>query len=423
MAPYVARHAARLIEEALRDTRIVVVNGARQSGKSTLVHHLVRGRSDVAERRLDRPIELASARLDPDRFVAFDGLLVIDEIQRAPELVLPMKVRVDDDPRPGQYLLTGSARLLGLRALPDALVGRTETIELWPFSQAELAGQESTFIDRAFAGELDVSGQVADEADHETRSGYFDRVATGGFPEAHERDEARRSRFFRSYLNDLVDRDVSQLGDVERREHLDRLLSHLAVQVAQLLVMERFASALGISAKTVERYLSLCEEVFLVKPIPAWVNSATTRAIHTRKLLFVDSGLATFLCGRNGARLDRGDPMSGPALENFVLSELARLAPMSGADPSLFHYRNRDGIEVDAVLERRDGTVVGVEVKAAESVRPDDLRGLTHLRDKADEDFAAGVIFYTGRVVRPVGDRLWAVPIDRLWTAPTQKVE
>ena len=154
MPAYLERHATSLITAALADTRVVVLNGARQSGKSTLVHHLIRGIPDARERRLDQPIELSAATFDPSRFVVHDGLLVIDEIQRAPELILPIKVRVDDDPRPGQYLLTGSARLLGLRALPDALVGRKETIELWPFSQAEIGGQFNRFIDRLFDHEL-----------------------------------------------------------------------------------------------------------------------------------------------------------------------------------------------------------------------------------------------------------------------------
>jgi predicted AAA+ superfamily ATPase len=209
--------------DALADTRVVIVNGARQSGKSTAVHHLVRNLANTIERRLDRPNDLAAARHDPTEFVAHNGLLVIDEIQRAPELILPIKARVDVDGRPGQFLLTGSARLLGLRTLPDALVGRSETIELWPFSQGEIDGKPDRCIDAAFKTEptLRTSAQL-------DRSDYIERAVRGGFPEAVGRVGMRRSRFFESYVRDLIDRDVTQLGDIQRRDDLARLLVILA---------------------------------------------------------------------------------------------------------------------------------------------------------------------------------------------------
>jgi uncharacterized protein len=304
--------------------------------------------------------------------------------------------------------------LLGLRALPDALVGRKETIELWPFSQAELVGRRSGFIDAAFSGEdPDVGNNQS--AGTESRQGYIDRFVRGGFPEANAREDRRRSRFFSSYLEDLVDRDVTHLGDIEKREQLMQLLALLAAGSAQLFVVDRLATRLGLAAKTVERYVSLFEEVFLVKRIPAWSNSRTSRATRTRKLLFVDSGLATNLTGRSSARLGRDDALLGPLLENFVLSELARLIPFSESNPTLFHYRNKDGVEVDAVLEQLDGSIVALEVKASDSVRSEDLVGLVHLRERTGPDFVAGYVLYTGGVVRSMGDRLWAVPIDAIW--------
>ncbi len=313
--------------------------------------------------------------------------------------------------------MTGSARLLGLRALPDALVGRKETIELWPLSQAELAGRSSGFIDRIFSGDVNPDLTRTTTTGAELRQGYFDRLTIGGFPEATRRADRRRDRFFGSYVDDLVDRDVSQLGDIGRRGHLMRLIGLLAANAGQLFVVDRFASNLAVAAKTVDRYVSLFEEVFLVKRLPAWSSSMTTRAVRTRKLVFVDSGLAANLCGRNSLRLARGDVLGGPLLENFVLSEFARLSPLSEAAPELFHYRTRDGVEVDLVLERRDGGIAAVEVKVAQSVRPDDLRGVTHLRDHVGDAFVAGIVLYTGSDVRSLGDRLWAVPLDALWAA------
>jgi uncharacterized protein len=414
MGTYLARHAERSIVEALADTRVVIVNGARQSGKSTLVHHLMRNVAQAEERTLDSKTDLAAARLDPDAFVRTSGTLVIDEIQRAPELVTSIKAVVDRDNRPGQFVLTGSARLLGQQMLPDSLVGRSETIELWPLSQAEIAGtgddRDTSPIDQLFSGDLENM-----HAGNTGRSEYFDQLARGGYPEAIRRDERRRSRFFDSYINDLLDRDISQLNEIGRRDTLGRLLTLTAGTAGQLIVPARLSNDLRIDAKTIERYLRLFEEVFLIKRIPAWSNSMTARATQTRKLLVVDSGLAAHLCGRSAARLAKGDAATGPLLENFVLTELARLLPYAQLSASLFHFRTKDGIEVDGVLESRDGSIVGVEVKASESVRAEDLAGLRYLRDRASNAFVAGVVFYAGRVIRSLGDRCWAVPIDALW--------
>jgi predicted AAA+ superfamily ATPase len=407
---YRRRHVEQVIAEALLDTRVVIVNGARQAGKSTAVHRLVRDRPGVRERQLDRPNDLNAARLDPAAFVEHDGLLVIDEVQRAPELILPIKYRVDADNRPGQYLLTGSARLLGLRTLPDALVGRSETVELWPFAQGEIDGAPDRFVDAIFSplAELSTSASL-DRAD------YIERIVRGGFPEAVERVGRRRARFFESYARDIIDRDVTQLGEIQRRDDLARLLSILADRAASPLSIDGVANGLAISKNTVERYLALFEEVFLVKRIPAWTNSATTRATRQRKLVFVDSGMCAHLAGFGAERLRRDPVRGGSLIESFVLSEIMRQLAWSDAFARLYHYRTRDGEEVDAVIEHHDGRIVGIEVKASSSVSGDDLRHLRHLRDKAGDSFHRGVLLYTGTEVLPLGDRLIAAPIDSLW--------
>ena len=408
---YVPRLAEAAIESALSDTRVVVVNGARQAGKSTVVRRILRRWTGSAERRLDRPLELAAARLDPDAFVRHDGLLAIDEIQRAPDLVLSIKDEVDLDPRPGRFILTGSARVLGLRALPDALVGRTETIELWPFAQAEIERRPPAFVDSLLRGSFDgLAGSGT------SREEYFERLVRGGFPEAVRRDHRRRGRFFESYVDDLIDRDVTALGDIGRRVALARLVGLAAATVGQLYVPARLARAASIDAKTADRYVSLFEEVFLFKRLPAWSASSTRRAVGAAKLLGVDSGLVADLVGRGPGRLGKGDPMAGPLLENFVLSEVARLLPVAAERARLFHFRTKDGVEVDGVVETRDRRIAGIEVKASESVRPEDLRGLAYLRDRVGDDFVAGVVLHTGRAIRSLGDRLWAAPIDCLWS-------
>lgn len=407
---YRPRHLEGVLAEALLDTRVVIVNGARQAGKSTAVHRLVRDRPGVLERKLDRPNDLSAARLDPTEFVTHDGLLVIDEVQRAPGLILPIKARVDADNRAGQFLLTGSARLLGLRSLPDALVGRSETIELWPFAQGEIDGAPDRFVDTVFEPE----GKLATAA-RLSRSDYLDRIVQGGFPEAVERSGKRRARFFESYARDLIDRDVTQLGEIQRRDDLGRLLSILADRTASPLSVEGIANSLAISKTTVERYIVLFEEVFLVKRLPAWTNSATTRATRQRKLVFVDSGLCAHLLGLTSERLQRDPVRSRSLVESFVISEIMRQIAWSDTFARLYHYRTRDGEEVDAVIENHDGRVVGIEVKASSSVSGDDLRHLRHLRSKAGENFHLGVLLYTGTEVLPMGDRLIAAPLDSLW--------
>jgi predicted AAA+ superfamily ATPase len=407
---YVPRHLLPLIEAALEDTRVVTISGARQAGKSTLVHRLLRARKGSLERRLDRPAELAAAKADPARFVRHDGLLAIDEVQRAPELALSIKAEVDEDPRPGRYLLTGSARLVGRRALADSLVWRMETLELWPFSQGELARSRDDFVDRVFEDEPDLRVETG-----ESRDGYVDRLTRGGLPEAVRRDDGRRSRFFASYIDDLIDRDVMQLAEIHRRDALRRLLSEVAGRAAQLVKVEALASDIAAPASTVERYLALLEEVFLIKRVPAWSAATTGRAVHMSKVLFVDTGLCAHLQGRTQRRLLRDDAALGALLENFVIGELARQLGWSKTRATLHHFRTRDGVEVDAVLEAADGRLAGFEVKAAETVRAEDFGSLRYLQARAPKHFHLGVVFFTGRSVLPFGKDLLAVPIESLW--------
>lgn len=410
MSRLVSRHLQRAVVAALGDTRVVAVNGARQSGKSTLVHAVMKKHGKGEERTLDDGTTLAAARADPRRFVQHEGLLAIDEVQRAPDLMLAIKAAVDHDTRPGQYLLTGSARVLGLKALPDALVGRMETLELWPFSQGEIDGLSDAFIDAVFDDEPRFPG-----AGKTARDELVERVTRGGFPEATRRDEGRRARFFAAYAHDLVERDVSQLAELRRRAALHQLLRSVAHLPAQFLKVDRLASDSQVPASSVERYLALFEEVFLLKRLPSWTNASTDRAVHLRKVLFVDTGLCAHLQGRTVKRLLRDDAAFGPLLENFVIAELARQLGWASTTATISHYRTRDGYEVDAVLEADDGRVVGIEVKAAETVRLDDFKGLRHLAARAKRRFHQGVVLYAGDRVLPFGDRLLAVPIDALW--------
>ena len=315
----VPRRAAHLIEEALADTRVITLNGARQAGKSTLARLAAAARPGSVVRLLDDPATLRSAVDDPAGFVDHDGLLVIDEVQLAPELFRSIKVVVDTDPRPGRFLLTGSAQVLALRALPDALPGRMEIIELWPFSQGEQRGTADGFVDAVFT-----HGPTLSRTSQLRKRDYLEALVRGGFPEAVRRTPARRGAFFDSYLTNLIERDVIELAGIERRGDLRRLLSLLAGRSGSLLVPATLAAVSGIPRTTLNRYLELLSAVFLIKQLPAWTSGQTGRAVGTPKLVFVDTGIAAHLLGQDPSRLGEPDGASGPLVETFVLSELAR---------------------------------------------------------------------------------------------------
>lgn len=407
------RHALTTVSAALQDTRVVVINEARQVGKSTLARLVAADHPRADLRFLDDAGTRSAAAADPAAFVRHEGLMVIDEVQRVPDLMLAIKHAVDSDPRPGQFLLTGSARLLALHSIPDLLPGRSETIELWPLSQGELHGVQDRFIDTIFTHGAD----LAVPSSSLLRSDYVDRALTGGYPEAvRRRDSGRRARFFESYVSDMINRDVRQVTEIERPADMRRLLNVLAAQMATLPVPGTLAGSLNLPASTLKRYLDLLELLFLVRRIPAWSSNLTTRAVAAPKLIVLDSGLAGHLAGLTGRRTAHPAAPIGPLVENFVLAELARQLAWATERVTLHHYRDRDGYEVDAVLEHPSGDIVAVEVKAAETVRSEDFRGIRRLARRLGDRLIAGIVLYTGRQPLPFGERLRALPLSTLWT-------
>jgi hypothetical protein len=337
--------------------------------------------------------------------------MVIDEVQRAPELMLAIKVAVDADPRPGRYLLTGSSRLLGMRDLPDTLAGRIETIELWPFSQGEIDRTPDGFVDAAFRLGPDLRLESAI-----SRADYADRVVRGGLPEAVARTAApRRGRFLDEYVQNVIDREVRQLAEIERVPQLRTMVRFLAARSAQLVAAGSLESQLGLSRPTVARYLQLLEEVFLVRRIPGWSRNLGTRATSTSKLIFVDSGLAANLLAMDAHALRRPGAPFGPLLEGFALSEICRQLTWSTERADVYHFRDHNKVEVDLVLESRRGQVVAIEVKAASTVRSEDFRGLRSLAERLGDDFHVGFVLYTGSSTLPFGPKLRAVPVSALW--------
>lgn len=405
------RRAEQVVRDALAYTRVVLVNGARQAGKSTLARR-VGADVDAIWQTLDNAETRGEARSDPTGFVTGPGLKIIDEIQRDPELLLSIKERVDLDPRPGQFLLTGSARVLGLRDLPDTLVGRMRTVELWPLSQGEIDHHPDGFVDAVFSAgpELRVTTEVG-------RQGYLERAVRGGFPEAIRLPVRQRSQFLRGYVDDLIERDVSQLSDIQRGPEMRTLIRLLAGRSGQLLVPGSLARDLRLAQTTVERYLALLHEVFLIKRIPAWSRNLSTRATGTPKVIMVDSGIAADLTGQSVDSLRRPTAPVGGLLEGFVLSEIARQLSWSEEVAEMYHYRTKDKVEVDLVLENRRGEVVALEVKASATVRSEDFAGLRHLEARLGDELIVGIVLYTGPRTLSFGPKLKAVPIAAIWEA------
>jgi predicted AAA+ superfamily ATPase len=401
----------RGVEAAIADTRVVLIHGARQVGKSTLADVVVANRPAARSVTLDDAATLEAARADPVGFVQQPaGMLFIDEVQRAPDLLLAIKAEVDRDQRPGRFLLTGSAQVLALPAVADALAGRIEPIELWPFSQGELQGRAEDFARVIFgSAPLDVRSALQ-------KRDYLEMAVVGGYPEVNRRPSAvRRRRWFDAYLQTLVQRDVRELADLERLAELPRLLRLVAARSANLVNMEALARDSGVPGVTFRRYAHLLELTFLIQRLPAWSPNHTSRAVHTPKLYVCDSGLLTHLLGVDADSLMEPTGAAGPVLETFVAMEMRRQLGWSDQPASLFHFRTKDGIEVDTVLETPDGRVAGVEVKASATVTDRDFRGLRTLRDQAGGRFARGVMLYCGGRTLPFGDRLSAAPIAALW--------
>lgn len=405
-----ARRAATAVSDALADTRVVLINGARQAGKSTLAR-TVAGQRTAEWRDLDRPQDRQSALADPVGFVESDALMVIDEIQRVPELLLAIKVAVDTDPRPGRFLLTGSSRLLGLRDLPDTLVGRMETVELYPFSQGEIDTTPDGFVDAVFGHGPSIQHESA-----VSRSDYTERLVRGGLPEAVARnDPRRRGIFIDNYVQNLIERDVRQLAEIERVPQLMTLVRLLAARSGTLVAAGALEKDLELSRNTIQRYLRLLEEIFLIKRIPGWRRNLGSRVTAAPKLVFTDSGIAARLLAADPHTLRRPGGPFGPLLEGFVIAELARQLTWSQTLAEMYHYRDKNKVEVDIVLQDRHGAVVGIEVKAGSTVRSEDFRGLAHLGRQLGDEFRAGLVLYTGAQTLPFGDKLRAVPISALW--------
>lgn len=404
------RYAEAPLIEALTDSPVVLIHGPRQCGKTTLAR-VVGDRMGYAYINFDDEVASDAAEADPAGFVAeLPRRAILDEVQRVPTIFAALKTSVDRSRVPGRFIMTGSANVLLVPKLADSLAGRMQIQRLYPLAQCELARQAPGFLDALFEGGF--------KTRQTERLGVqlAERIAAGGYPAALARQTGRRrAAWYRDYLDALIQRDVRDLARISSLDALPRLLALVAAQTARLLNVADLSAPFQLSRPTIRDYVTLLERVFLLETLSPWHSNRLSRLVKTPKLHVGDTGLACALLGIDSAGLMADRPLLGQLLETFVFQELRRQASWHKDPLAFYHFRDKDGSEVDIVMERGARALAGVEVKASATVTAADFRGLRKLREAAGKRFAGGVVLYDGETSASFGDGLHAVPLRALW--------
>lgn len=418
----VSRHIQPEIEDALEWSRVVMLHGARQSGKSTLAQMIARRRGGTYV-SLDDDDLRQNVLTDPVAFLASQKYpLIIDEVQRGGDrMISAVKRLVDEKRTPGRFLLTGSTNFLTVPNVSESLAGRVQIFRLWPLSEAELAGTRSTEIESWFG-----NGPAPAPATNADRADYFSRACRGGYPEAVGLSPSQRQRWFASYIETVVQRDIATLADIRKTASMPRLLQWAAAFTSGQINQSDAARDLEVSRPVIASYLEWLKTVFLLHELPAWSRNLSSRTTHRPKVHLTDSGLAASLIGVDpDALASPTAPASGPLLETFAVNEIARQIAATHQEYTLYHWRNHQdrrhrGREIDLILESPNGDVVAVETKATSSPSADAIDHLRWLRDKLDAttpgSFRAGILLHTGPYTLSAGDRLHLRPINCLWS-------
>jgi hypothetical protein len=410
----IPRSASTQLRELAEAFRIVIVNGPRQAGKTTLlelfhdeVGGTIRSLDDVDMRR--------AARADPVTFVAQRPRpLIIDEVQRGgDDLILAIKRAVDTDRSRGQFVLSGSSRFLTLPTISESLAGRAVFVDLWPFSAAERFGAPANFVDRIFT-EPD---QYLGVESQWRREDYLDLIVSGGFPEiACLTSPMARRAWYDAYVETVAIKDIQEFAHVQRVADLPRMLELLAARSGSSLVLSDVARALGVTHTTARTYLSYLETVFVVDELMAWSTNLSTKVTKSPKAFFTDAGLAAHMLQISADDLAVvGNPALGGLVETFAFTELLKLRALTSQGFRLYHYRDRENREIDFICEGPGGRVAAIEVKASASPGRSDARHMAWLRDKLGHRFVAGVVLYLGNHSLSLGDRLYLLPMSALW--------
>jgi len=412
---YIKRNIESTVRDTLNDTPVTVIQGARQVGKSTLAA-MVSNNINCKSVTLDSDLSFIAAKENPYEFVSQnrDGLLIIDEIQRCPEILSAIKLSVDEDRRPGKFLITGSANILNLRNASESLAGRAETIVLEPFSVGETRGIKEDFVSLLLRKDLLSCMQKAKPL---TRIDYAGLIENGGYPEAQKRISKRKKAYFSNYLTRVLNHDAGELSGLAHLDKLQKIYTLLAGNPSQVYIRANLSRAIGIPESSMNGYIRLLEDLCLLHTIPAWGKNYSKRAISKPKIYMSDTGLVSSLYGITGeflANIEHGNEL-GPLLETFVTAEINKQRTWSDTEYSLYHYRDSDNKEVDLVLELHGGKIIAIEIKAASSFSKSDFVGLKTLKNILGERFYCGIVLYTGTEVQPFGDRLYASPISAIW--------
>lgn len=409
----IPRNARVLAEEILSDTPVLTVSGARQVGKSTLVSQLLQNRSHRLL-NLDNAATLQAAQTDPDGFVRQfpEGVVAIDEIQRVPALLRAIKAALDEDRRPGRFIVTGSSNLMNLKGAEESLAGRAETLRLRGFSQGERKGITEDFAANAWNPHPQLPASEFERID------YLRMITESSFPEIADATPRRRDRWVQAYVERVLTKDATDLYGIQYPDRLRVLLGKIASQGASEFVAAHIGRELNIPERSVPGYLDALKNVFLIDVLPAWGTNLTRRVISKPKVFLQDPATAASLVGVDAASLEMqiSSSFTGGLLESFVATELLKQQEWSAIPFKLFHFRDSTGKEVDLVMESRNREVVGVEVKAAVSLQGKDFSGLRHLQKLTGERFRCGILLYAGKESLPMGPGLWAMPISALWS-------
>jgi predicted AAA+ superfamily ATPase len=412
---YITRNIEALTLATISDTPVTVIKGARQVGKSTLASMLAT-KLNSRQVTFDNTTTLQAAREDPIGFAEQhrDGTLIIDEVQLFPQILRSIKLAVDTNRRPGRFIITGSADLLHISGANESLAGRAETVQLFPFSQGEMKGYREDFVATLLSTDIQT---VFWQTEPLRREDYAAIVAKGGYPEAVARDTRRQRAFFKNYLAGVLDHDAVNLSGLAHLDKLRLLFSLLSAQTSGELVKANLAKLVGIPESSIHAYLRLLGDLCLINELPAWGRNLSRRAIGRSKLCLNDTGLACFLNGKSAESLAGlpGSDAFGGLLESLAVVELLKQKAWSEADYSLYHFRDKDQREVDIVIELFDGRIIGLEVKATQTISRKHFAGLRRLRELLGDSFIAGIVLYTGNESLPFGNRLCALPLSTLW--------
>ncbi|PHS34780.1 MAG: hypothetical protein COA91_13995 [Robiginitomaculum sp.] len=398
-----------LINEARKTRRVLMVEGARQCGKTTLARHL---KGDTVYRTLDDIAMRESVANDLKAFLQTEhSMMIIDEVQRAPDLIPEIKRIVDNDTRSGQFLLTGSAHIPSLPHVQESLAGRIRRIRLRPFTQGEMNGAQPDFLERILAKKMSRPDT------NFTKHDLLSRALRGGYPEVQPLNTREQRRWHQDYITAILSRDLADVANIRKHDSMQKLLQVIAAWSSKFMDTSAIRSALSIRRPTLENYLSALQTLFLIERLPAWTTTDYARVGKRDKLFMTDSGLMASLLRYSGNPKNLNDDQTGKLAETFVYCELQAQIDVSDGRFVMYHYRDNEKREIDFLIDDEDGGFIGIEVKAGLTVRSDDFKHMRWFADNliTDNKPFYGIVLYSGNDIIPFGKNMWAVPTDCLW--------